>query len=377
MSAPAESIPLFHPTRTVAMEQAALDVLRSGQIATGPAVPEFERAFGEIVGSAHVVATSDMTSALVLALRLAGVQRGDEVATLAFSCLSSNSPIAILGARARWIDVDAATLSMDPVDLAHQLTPKTRAVMVYHVAGYPARMAEIAAICRARGIALIEDCNNALGASLDGGPVGRHADYAIYSFYPNRQINALEGGALVCPDADTAARARRLRRFGIDTTTFRDDRGEINAASDVPEMGWSASFGHLNAAMALAQLSDLPDHGRRTAANAARLAMHLRNTPGIRVVTPVPGAVPAYWGFLIFARRRDELLAALKLAGIRASVLHHRNDDYSGFQAERRDLSGTTRVMEELIALPCGWWLDDAQIDRLATTVIAESQRLR
>lgn len=366
MTGAAEILPLFHPVRTPAMEQAALDVLRSGQIAAGPSIATFEHAFGAIVGRDHVVTTNDMTSALVLALRLAGVKAGDEVATLAFSCLSSNSALSILCAQARWIDVDAETVSMDPCDLERQLTPRTKAVMVYHVAGYPARIAEIAAICRSRGIALIEDCNNALGAHVDGRPVGQYGDYAVFSFYPNRQLNALDGGALVCPNEEVAARARRLRRFGIDLTTFRDERGEINAASDVPELGLSASFSQMNAAIALAQLPDLPNRRDRTLANALRLTERLRNAPGLKAVPPNPNAVPAYWALLMLTRKRDDMLASLKRAGILASVLHHRNDGYSGFKVVARELAGTKRVMQELIALPCGWWLKDQDICRIA-----------
>lgn len=369
MSPPIHSLPLFFPTRTAEMEQAALEVLRSGQIAAGPGVAAFERAFGALVGREHVVTTSDMTAALVLALRLCGVTSGDEVATLAFSCLSSNSSIAMLGARALWIDLDPATMSMDIADLERQLTPRTKVVMVYHVAGYPARTGEISAICRARGISLIEDCNNALGAQQDGKPVGSYGDYAVYSFYPNRQINALEGGALVCPDAEAAARARRLRRFGIDGTTFRDERGEINAASDVAEIGLSAPFGHLNAAIAMAQLPHLPTHQRLTAANAAWLVDALRDVPGVSPVMPVSGSTSAYWGFLVLTSSRDERLARLKRASISASVLHHRNDDYSAFKSSRRDLAGTSRVMQELIALPCGWWLNSVDLHRIVDVV--------
>src|SRR6218665_2218330 len=247
-------IRLFHAAHSADLEKVAIDVLCSGQIASGPKVQAFELALEAVVGRRHLVTTNDMTSAVVLALHLAGAGPGDEVLTLAFSCMSSNSPIVRVGARAVWVDIDPMSASMSVDDVRRAISPRTKALLLYHVAGYPGPAAEIAALCRERGITVIEDCNNALGALQDGKPVGSVGDYTVYSFYPNRQINAIEGGALVCPDQATAERAIRLRRFGIDAKSFRDQLGEIDARSDIPEVGWSAALNQLNAAIGLAQL---------------------------------------------------------------------------------------------------------------------------
>ena len=286
-------IALFHAAHSREMEQAALGVLRSGQIASGPKVAEFQDLFGELIGSPHVVCTNDMTSALVIALHLAGIKPGDEVLTLAYSCMSSNAPIALIGAKAVWVDIDPATASMSVDDFKRALSPRAKAVVLYHVAGYPGPAAEIAALCRQRGIVVIEDCNNALGATQHGKPVGRVGDFAVFSFYPNRQINAIEGGALACPDPATAARAMRLRRFGIDFRTFRDSLGEISSQSDIPEIGWSAGYSHLNAAVALTQLPTLRHRLDRTRLVAARLRRELEGLSRLRCVLPREGAEPA------------------------------------------------------------------------------------
>jgi perosamine synthetase len=364
-------IELFHPVLLPEMEDAALSVLRSGNIASGPKVAEFERAFSKIVARKHLVATSDMTSAMTLALHLAGVKAGDEVATLAFSCLSSNAPIARLGARALWVDMDPVTLSMSVSDLANRLTVCVKAVAVYHVAGYPADIQAIAALCKERGIALIEDCNNAIGATTEGRPLGAHGDYSIYSLYPNRQVNGLDGGVLATPDAATATRASRLRRFGIDAGSFRDARGEINPLSDVGEIGWAASLGQINAAVALEQLGTLAARLERTSANAAKLASALQGLPGLQVVASTNGNTSAYWGFGVLVEQRDSLLARLKSRGIKASVLHQRTDSYSGFGTGPALLPGTAVVMGQFLALPCGWWIRDEDLQEIVGEVKA------
>jgi perosamine synthetase len=365
---------LFQPVCSEATEQAALAVLRSGQIASGPRVDEFQAGLAALARRPHLVCTSDVTHALVLALQLIGVGPGDEVLTLAYSCLSSNSAIKLAGAKPVWVDIDPATASMSVDDLRRAITPRCKAVTMYHVAGYPGPAAAIAEVCRQHDLAYIEDCNNALGATLAGTPVGRHGDFAVYSFYPNRQINAIEGGALACPDAKSAARAARLRRFGIDSRTFRDALGEIDPASDIPEVGWPASLNHLNAAVGLAQLPTLSTRLARTREVAARMLRQLHGLPGIQAVAPLEAADPAYWVLLLLAEQRDRLLAALKRRRIDCSKLHLRNDQYGGFGATRRDLPGTDRFMAQVLGLPCGWWLSDEQADTIVAAVRSESR---
>lgn len=364
-----KAISLFHAIASPEMERAALEVLRSGQIASGPKISEFERRIGSIVAGRDVVCTSDMTHALVLALKLAGVQAGDEVLTLAYSCMSSNSAIALVGAKAVWVDLDPATATMSVSDLERALSPSTKAVMLYHVAGYAGPTTQIKTICQALDIALIEDCNNALGATQDGASVGTVGDFAVFSFYPNRQINALEGAALVCPDATSAARARRLRRFGIDTAAFRDAIGEINPLSDIPEIGLSASFSHLSAAIGLSQIDSLADRIQKTRLNADMLREGLAHVPGLEVVAALPGTLPTYWAFLILVDNRDRILARLKEKGIGGSKLHHRNDAYTGFHAQARALPGTDNFTKRVIGLPCGWWLNEQDLANVVAAV--------
>lgn len=360
---------LFNAYGDAFTEAAALAVLRSGQIASGPKVAEFQQALAPWVGLPHVVTTSDMSSAMLLALHLCGVRAGDEVLSPAYTCMSSAAPIANLGTRPRWVDVDADTGLLDPVALQARITPRTKACVVYHAAGYPAAMPEIAALCRDRGIALIEDCNTALGARLQGRNLGGWGDAAVHSFYPNRQVNGLEGGAVAFRDPTRAESAQRLRRFGIALSGFRDAIGEINPASDIAAVGWSAAMSQLNSAVALAQLPGLASRLQATQANARALTGQLADIAGIAVVQPAEGAEPAYWGLLVLVERRDAVLAELKRQGILASKLHHRIDTYSGFSAEPAELPGTAAFLDRVIALPCGYWLSTADIDRIARTL--------
>lgn len=359
------SIPLFSTGHTDAVEQAALTVLRSGQIASGANVELFRAALAERIGNPSVVTTSDMSVAMTIALRLSGVNPGDEVITSPFACLSTNAPIALSGARIRWADIDPRTGALDVDDVRRLIGNQTRAVMVYHLAGYPGPSRELAAICEQAGLSLIEDCDNALGATRDGRPVGSDGHHAIFSFYPNRQVNGLEGGAISCRSPAHVERAARLRRFGIDAARFRDKSGEIADDADVAEIGWSGSMSNLNTAVALAQLTELDARLAATRANANLLQQALSSLPGIEVFETLPGADPAYWGLMVRSDKRDQLLACFKQAGILASKLHQRNDRYSGMPADRRLLQGVDEIERTALAVPCGWWLGQQDLDRV------------
>ena len=358
-----KTIPLFGVVKLPEMEAAALEVLRSGRIASGDYVAKFEAGIGQIIGQSNVVSTVDMTSAIYLALHLAGVSKGDEVLTTAFACMSTNAAIAQCGAVPIWVDVNPNSIEIDLNDLISKISTKTRAVILYHVAGYPGPAKELAALCQERGVALIEDCDNALYASREGSPVGSHGDFSVYSFYPTRQINTTEGGALVCKSVDMAARARKLRRFGIDSSTFRNAIGEINPSSDIPEIGWAFTMNNLCAALGYAQLPTA--HGRvlKTQENAAKLTQLVGNLKAVRIVPVAPGSIPAYWGLLLFVNNRDAVLTSMKQQGVMASCLHHRNDTYTGFGVgASHHLPNTTYLQDHILAIPCGWWLSDQDL---------------
>lgn len=363
-------IPLFGVVNLPEMESAALEVLRSGRIASGEYIAKFEAGLGLILSQPNVVSMGDMTSAIFLALHLSGVSNGNEVLTTAFACMSTNSAIAQCGARPVWVDVKSESIEIDLNDLIKKITTKTKAVILYHIAGYLGPAEELAAICKERGIALIEDCDNALFARQGNVPVGSHGDFAVYSFYPTRQVNTTEGGALVCKDADVAIRARKLSRFGIDSATFRNSEGEINPLSDIPEVGWAFTMNNLCAALGFAQLSTAVSRVLKSRNNAAKLMQLISGLKGVRVMPIAPGDDPAYWVFLLFVDKRDAVLERMKQQGVMASCLHQRNDTYSGFQAcAQPSLPNTTYLQEHILALPCGWWLMDDDLEVVATTL--------
>jgi len=357
------------------LDSAALAVVRpvfaSGQLVSGPNVAALENDISELAGGRAAVAVSDMTHALALALRLSDVGTGDEVLTLSFNCLASTAAISSVGAVPVWVDVDPRSASMSVEDLGAAISRRTKAVIVYHVAGYPADLSGVKRVCDDRGLTLIEDANNALGAWVDNCPVGTVGDFAVFSFYANRQVNAVEGAVLVCSDPAMASKAMRLRRYGIDVARFRDKFGEIDPIADIETIGMAASLPNVNAALARHGLGSLAERLEQTRVNVSVLSGRLSQVAGLVPVAWRSNARPSFWVWLVLTEQRDKLLLDLKSNGIQCSKLHHPNHTYSGFKSAARHLPGTAILTDQALGLPCGWWLNAEALSRIGDTIRA------
>lgn len=355
---------------------AAVEVLRSGNIAMGEYVAALEIAVAKMVPESDVVAIGNLTQAIEIALRTCGVGRDDEVVTLAFNCLQSNAAISAVGASPVWVDVDPSTGAVDLDDLRKNITDRTKAVVIYHIAGYPGDIHGVRKICDEFGIPLIEDANAALGAILDDGQfAGAVGDFAVYSFYANRLINGCEGAVLICKDRCAGDIARRLRRMGIDQSTFRDQGGEINPLSDILDMGISATMNNVNAAVALDSFSSYERRLSRVRKNAAHLQAGLRSFPEFKLVEPVGRANPSYWVLMVITNERDAVLDRLRRAGIGCTKLHAPNYIYSCFSSSARLLLGTEEFSKKMFGLPVGWWLDIEDMDSILTSLCVRASQ--
>jgi dTDP-4-amino-4,6-dideoxygalactose transaminase len=249
-------IPVMRPFLGEEEAAAVADVVRSGWVAQGPRVAEFERAFAAFVGADHAVATSSCTTALHLMLYLLGIGPGDEVVVPSFSFIATANVVRYCGATAVFADVSAESGNLSPESVAAVVSPRTRAVLAVHQGGQPA---DIAALRAAAGdLPILEDAACAAGSTLRGQPVGAGALMAAWSFHPRKLLTTGEGGMVTTNDAAWAARLRRLREHGMTVSAAdRHSTGRV-VLERYAETGFNYRMTDIQAAMGLVQLGRLP-----------------------------------------------------------------------------------------------------------------------
>src|SRR5688572_7286097 len=209
--------------------------LYSGYLAEGPRTAEFGRQVADFVGNPRTVVVSSCTMAITIAYRLAGVGPDTEVISTPLTCVASNQPVLQLGARVVWADVDRATGMITAETIAPLITPRTRAILVLHKEGDPARLDGILDLAARRGLRVVEDAAHAFGARYQGRRIGGHGDFVCFSFQAIKHITTGDGGALACRDEAGYRGARRLKWFGVD----RDERSEERRVGKECRSGWS------------------------------------------------------------------------------------------------------------------------------------------
>jgi dTDP-4-amino-4,6-dideoxygalactose transaminase len=276
-------VPLFDLDYGPEEEAAVLEVLRSKWLTMGDRTAAFEHEFAERIGGVEAVAVANCTAALHLAVKTMGVGPGDEVILPDLTFVATANAVLYEGATPVFADiVGAGDLTVDPSDVAAKVTPRTKAVIVMHYAGFPCDMDAIGAVAREHGFAVIEDAAHAPGASYAGRPVGALGDVACFSFFSNKNLSTGEGGMLTTADADVAARVCRLRSHAMTAQTVERHKGHA-WGYDVVELGYNYRLTEIEAALGSVQLSKLEAANARRAKHVRHYRELLAGLPGVDV----------------------------------------------------------------------------------------------
>jgi dTDP-3-amino-2,3,6-trideoxy-4-keto-D-glucose/dTDP-3-amino-3,4,6-trideoxy-alpha-D-glucose/dTDP-2,6-dideoxy-D-kanosamine transaminase len=344
------------------VREAVSRVMASGWYLNGPELAAFEGELAAYLGIKHAIGVASGTDALALALQAVGCGRGSEVVTAANAGGYTSVAAVQIGADVAYADVDGDTLLVTTKSVEAALGPTTKAVVVTHLYGNVAKVDEIAELCRGRRIALIEDCAQSLGATLDGRKVGSFGDIATISFYPTKNLGAAgDAGAIVTANDALADAARSLRQYGWGAK-YRIVRAD----------GRNSRLDELQAAILRVGLSHLDELSAHRREIVGRYAAALPASVG-RMVS---GATTSHVAHLAVARvnNRDDLRRQLKDAGV-ATDIHYPIPDHlqAGLpnSARATDLSETERAAAEILTLPCFPEMTGAEIERVCTALRA------
>lgn len=343
--------------------RAALErVLASGHFILGPEGAALEKEIAALVGVPYAVACNSGTDALHLALRAAGIGPGDEVVTPAFTFIATAEAIAYVGAKPAFADVDGATFNLTAATLEQALTPRTRAVIVVHLFGQCAEMPPIAELCKRRGLVLVEDCAQAIGADWAGTQAGAWGDFGCFSFYPTKNLGAYGDAGLVSTrEAKHDALLRMLRHHGSRRAYLHE------------VIGLNSRLDEMQAAILRVKLKHLQ---RFTDARRAHAARYRELLAGAELTLPAEHGKGGhiYHQFTLRLARRDDAKQALGDAGIASGVYYpiplHRQPV---FEKEYGALSlpASEAAAREVLSLPIYPQLADEQLRHIAGTLRA------
>jgi perosamine synthetase len=363
-------IPVARPQIGAREEELVLEALRSRRLSLGPMLPAFEQALGERLGRAHVSAVSSGTAGLHLALRAAGVEAGDEVVTTPFSFVASANSVLYEDARPVFCDIDRRTLNIDPDAAAASVGERTAGLLPVHIFGYPAAMDRIEALAARRGLWIVEDACEALGAVHgDGQLVGARGNPSVFAFYPNKQLTTGEGGAVVAPDAAVKARIDSERNQGR-----APDMGWL----DHDRLGFNYRLSDLACALGLAQLERLEAMLAARAGVAERYGEALAGVEGLELpcadadgdrrswfvyVVQLPGAVD-----------RDAVIHELRALGIDSKpylpAIHLMSFYRERFGHREGEFPVCEEVSRRSLALPFFPELTDGEVERVTESLL-------
>lgn len=338
-------------------------VLDATAFVLGPEVAEFEEAFARYLGAAGCVGAANGTDALVVALRALGAGPGDEVVVPAFTFFASAEAVLLAGAVPVLADVDPATCNLDPAAAEAAVTARTVGVIGVHLYGRPFDADALGALCRGRGLWLLEDAAQAHGATWRGRRVGTLGTLATWSFYPTKNLGCFgDGGAVTGPDAELLDHVRRLANHG-QTSRYHH-----------VEVGTNSRLDSLQAAVLNCRLPHLEADNRARRRNADRYRQALAGGGDLTFPTDPPEAECVYHQMAVRTARRDALRDHLAAAGIGSSIHYpeplHRQPALEGLLPDAgAALPASEAAARELLCLPLFPELTEGEVERACTAI--------
>jgi len=325
---------------------AVTEVLRSGTIAEGQKVKDFEAAFADHTGTSHAVAVNSGTAALHVALLSHNIGKGDEVITTPFTFVATSNSVLFTGAKPVFADIDEKTFNIDPESVINKITPRTKAIIPVHLYGQAADMKSIMEIAEDHDLIVIEDACQAHGATYEGRKVGSFST-GTFSFYPTKNMTTGEGGMITTDDKNVAERARMIRSHGSKQRYFHE------------MLGYNLRMTDIAAAIGLVQLQKLDEFNNKRVSNARYLSSKLIKINGLRlpVIDKRCGHVFHQYTVRVnsSAISRDEAVSFLSKKGIGTGIYYplpiHKQPYYKeiGFNDS---LPISEKAASEVVSLP-------------------------
>lgn len=346
-------IPMFRVRMAKQAASKVAQVLNSGMVGEGPKVAEFTEKLKRRFGCYNLIPLNSCTSAITLALRLAGAEGGEVIST-PFTMVATNVAIRAAGAKVVFADIEENGVNISIDSIKEKITPKTRAVVVTYVGGIPCEMEKLQNL----GVPVIADAAQAVGTYYKGLHISNYADYSCFSFQSIKQLTTGDGGAITIADSEKYELAEKLKWFGMTRKVPEGmTRLQHQMTADVEDWGYKYHMNDIAAAIGLANLELLNGTLKKHNNNATYFLTKLPNTPGIRLPLYPKYSIPSWYAFYLFVDDRESFMKFMEEKGIETTPMWRRNDEYSAFKGDNIYLPNMTKLQNKIVFIPVGWWL--------------------
>lgn len=384
-----KNFPLFkvHVDKQAAMDRIS-QMFDSGYINEGLEVAEFTTALQSYFNTEKLLLVNSCTSALTLAMKLAGVKPDTSVISTSMTCVATNCPIVTLGGKIIWADINPDQGCIDPnnVEILLRENPDVVAVVAVAWAGNPPDLGSLSSVCKTFDVKLILDAAHAFGSTYEEKQIHKWSDYTCYSLQAIKHITSGDGGILVCKSESDYEQAKQLKWFGIDRDHAKDNVGNWKGQHwdfDIKQAGFKFNMNNLTAALGLSQLPHIDKLLNKHIENANQYDYHFEDNEFIQSLIKAPGCSrSAHWVYTVrlnqpYNVHRDDLLFQLNDQGINAGVVHVPNHNYTCFEQFKNFLPCTDAFAYSQLSLPVGWWLEISDISHIAHTVLSICSRYK
>lgn len=368
------NIPLFKLNFGEEEIQAVNDTIRSEWISTGPKCEELENQFIQMLNVAYAISMSNCTDALHLACILCGIKAGDEVLCPSLTFAASANCIRYVGATPVFCDIESPNhINIDPCDIEKKITSKTKAIIVVHMAGFPAKMDEIMDLARKHNLRVIEDACHAPLSEYKGRKLGTIGDIGCFSFFSNKNISTGEGGMLITNNPEIAKKARLLRSHGMTTMSYQRASGHATTY-DIVELGYNFRMDDIRASIGIIQMKKLREDLMRRIQVRKKYIEKLTEVENIIIPFAKNTEFVSNYIMPIVLRnstseKRDFVREKLHSSGIQTSVHYPAIHNFSIYKKYKTQLPQTEYVTDNEITLPMYAALNNQEIQMIAETL--------
>ena len=358
----AKAFPWWCPAMTGGEMRMLQEVVASGFVNDGEITDTFACRLAEKLGSHHAIAVTSGTVAITSALLALGVGAGDEVLVPDVTFIATANAVTLTGARAVIVDVEPASLSMDPVAALRAITARTKAILPVHVSGRAGTLGAVLELARAKGLPVVEDAAEALGVIAMGRPLGTHGELGCFSFSPNKTITTGQGGLVITQNSQLARRIRELKDQG------RAERG--TGGDDAhPVLGFNFKLTNLQAAVGLAQLGELDRRLQNMRVIGQIYRQELLDVPGVRTFPAdlAGGEIPQWTDILV--EKRDDFVRYLQADGMQCRKFWHPLHVHPPYRRPDIEFPVSSALVPQALWLPSAFQMGEMEVRQICERI--------